>query len=314
MSSTFLKNRIIGSLAASSDEEIRTAASQISQNIIFSNPTLRLLAKHLVQLVAGKDASIADPKAEIEDMIAKYSIGLKDDVGGQDSFARSLMTHHGSVVLLTGSTGGLGSYLLSSLLSREDVAVVYAFNRRSKTGTIQQRQRAGFEDRGLDTALLDSEKLIYLEGDATQPNLLLDDRTYGEIRDSVTVIIHNAWRLDFNLALASFESNVRGTRHLIDLARASNKVLKPRFLFTSSVSSAQGWDKSKGAFPEEVQLDAGVAVGPGYGASKYVAERVCIYYVIVILDSPSYCLLSSWIDPCSQWFADNVIQDRTNHW
>ena len=285
--------------------------SRISQNVIFSNPTLRLLAGHLIQLVTGKDASpspTADPKAEIEAMIAKYSVGLNDDVGGP---ARSRMIHHGDVVLLTGSTGGLGSYLLASLLSREDIAVIYAFNRPSKTGTIKQRQRAAFEDRGLDTVLLDSEKLIYVEGDATQPHLSLDNRTYGEIRDSVTVIIHNAWRLDFNLALSSFEPHVRGTRHLVDLARASNKAaVKPRFLFTSSISSAQGWEKSKGAFPEEVQFDAGVAVGPGYGASKYVSERVRTR----MFGDYDPASLSLWIDPCDEWLACNVVQDRTDHW
>lgn len=277
LSSTFLKNRMIGSLAASSDEEIRAAASRVNQNIVFSNPTLRRLAGHLVQLVAGKDASplpAPDPKAEIEAMIAKYAIGLGHDVGGDTPVATSEGLHQRHVVLLTGSTGGLGSYLLASLLRREDIAIVYAFNRPSKTGGAKERQRAAFEDRGFDTALLDSDKLVFVEGDAAQPNLSLDDQTYGEVRDSVTVIIHNAWRLDFNLALSSFEPNVRGTRHLIDLARASNKAVKPRFLFTSSVASAQGWDKRKGAFPEEVQLDARVAVGPGYGASKYVSERV----------------------------------------
>jgi thioester reductase-like protein len=209
-------------------------------------------------------------------MIAKYAVGLGDEVGdGVPGRSRNRR-----VVLLTGSTGGLGSYLLASLLSHEDVAVVYAFNRPSKSSTIEQRQRAAFEDRGFDTAVLDSEKLVYIEGDAARPNLSLDDRTYGEIRDSVTMIIHNAWRVDFNLALSSFEPNVRGTRHLIDLARASKWAAKPRFLFTSSVASAQGWDKSRGAFPEEVQFDAGVAVGSGYGASKYVSERVRICVIV----------------------------------
>ena len=217
----------------------------------------------------GSPLAAPDPKAEIEDMISMYAVCL-------DNIAEGLPGKfpHRHVILLTGSTGGLGSYLLASLLSHDDVATVYAFNRPSKTSIIQDRQRAAFEDRGLDTALLDSEKLIHVEGDASQPSLSLDDRTYAKIRDSVTVIIHNAWRLDFNLALSSFELNVRGTRHLIDLARASKCPTKSRFLFTSSVGSAQGWDKNKGAFPEEVQYDTEVAVGPGYGASKYVSERV----------------------------------------
>jgi len=89
------------------------------------------------------------------------------------------------------------------------------------------------------------------------------------------VIIHNAWRLDFNLSLASFESNVRSTRKLIDFARAGPHASSTRFLFTSSVASAQSWDRAKGPFPEGVVEDAGVAVGSGYGEGKYVSERVC---------------------------------------
>ncbi|KAF9232860.1 putative nonribosomal peptide synthetase [Melanogaster broomeanus] len=42
-----------------------------------------------------------------------------------------------------------------------------------------------------------------------------------------------------------------------------------RFMFTSSVSSAQSWDRGKGLFPEEVQLDPSVA-------SKYVCEQIII--------------------------------------
>lgn len=42
-----------------------------------------------------------------------------------------------------------------------------------------------------------------------------------------------AWRVDFNLALASFESNVKGLRHLIDLALSTPQLSK--FVFASSI-------------------------------------------------------------------------------
>lgn len=92
----------------------------------------------------------------------------------------------------------------------------------------------------------------------------------------MTIIIHNAWRLDFNLSLASFEPNIRGTRNLIDLASHSRHPSAIRFLFTSTIGSAQGWDIVNGPFPEEVQYDSSTAVGGGYGEAKYVCERVCI--------------------------------------
>jgi nucleoside-diphosphate-sugar epimerase len=67
---------------------------------------------------------------------------------------------------------------------------------------------------------------------------------------------------------------VKGTRNLIDLARQSPLKSGVRFLFTSSVASAQGWNSTSGPFPEDLQLEANVALGSGYGESKYVSERV----------------------------------------
>ncbi len=97
---------------------------------------------------------------------------------------------------------------------------------------------------------------------------------FFQMRSCVNVIIHNAWRLDFNLSLSSFESNIRGTSHLVEFARNARYASSLKFLFTSSVTSASSWDQSKGSYPEDVVLDAGYAVGNGYGESKYVAERV----------------------------------------
>ena len=88
------------------------------------------------------------------------------------------------------------------------------------------------------------------------------------------MVIHNAWRLDFNLRLASFEPSIRGTRNLIDLASQSEYSSALRFIFISSVAVSQGWDRGKRLFPEEVQIDPSTAVGGGYGEAKYVCERV----------------------------------------
>ncbi|KAI5990800.1 putative aminoadipate reductase [Pisolithus marmoratus] len=292
LSATFLRNRINGSLRVSPDQNVREAVSRISQNIVFTYPTLRVLAEQLVNIITRK-ADTTDPKTEIENMLQKYSSGLSGKHVRGTPTKRDRNEPH--VVLVTGSTGALGSYLVASLLQREDIARIYVLNRRSKTTTSQERQLSTFQDRGLDTGLLESQKLVYVEGDTSQENLGLEDKTYaevriqpgfmrslsnsfhnlhGQIRDSVTVIIHNAWRVDFNLSLATLEPNVRGTRNLIDFALASKKTQKPRFMFTSSITSTQNWDTKRGPVPEDVIADAGVAVGNGYGASKYISERM----------------------------------------
>lgn len=87
-------------------------------------------------------------------------------------------------------------------------------------------------------------------------------------------MIHNAWRLDFNLSLESYEPNILGTRHFIDLVRSGPKPLDCRFLFVSSIGAVNNWDKSKGSVPEDAMEDVTVALGSGYGEAKHVAERV----------------------------------------
>ncbi|KAF7979760.1 hypothetical protein HWV62_41154 [Athelia sp. TMB] len=249
LSATFLRNRIISTLQNSTKMDVSNAAKEITQNFVFANPKITQLATRIEEFVTGNSVgALADALATVEAMIDQYSIGLDAPVASASSIESTF------VVLLTGTTGGLGSFLLESLLKEPCVTKVYAFNRPGRNcATIQPRQRAAFADKGFDVDLLTSPKLAYVEGDTAHPQLGLSATLYTEIRNSVTTIIHNAWRLDFNLALASFESNVRGTRHLIDLARQARRA--PR---------AETRRKA----------DAGVALGGGYGEGKYVCERI----------------------------------------
>jgi len=112
-------------------------------------------------------------------MIQKYSVGFEDSA--RDASA-TLIGRDGHVVVLTWSTGGLGSYLLASLLQCKDVSVVYALNRPSRgASSIQQRQRIRFDDRGLDVTLLQSEKLVYVETDTSHDDLGLDTELYQKV-------------------------------------------------------------------------------------------------------------------------------------
>ena len=93
---------------------------------------------------------------------------------------------------------------------------------------------------------------------------------------TVNLIIHVAWRLDFNLGVNAFESSIRGTRALVDFARAASHADSLRFLFTCSIASTMSWDpQTRGPVPEELIEDPRMCVhGGGYGQGKYVAERV----------------------------------------
>lgn len=123
------------------------------------------------------------------------------------------------------------------------------------------------------------------------------------------MIIHNAWRLDFNLSLPSFETHVRGLRNLIDLARSSRYASSLRFLFTSTIASAQSWNASeKGPYPECVITDASYAVGMGYGEGKYVSERVGFRRSFI----DRKLNLAYLKDPCKKWSPQHLFQNRPN--
>jgi len=82
-----------------------------------------------------------------------------------------------------------------------------------------------------------------------------------------------AWKVDFNISLASMEPLVAGTRRLIDFAISSPQTTPPRFLFVSSASVVRAWTGG-GSAPEVHVSDPAVAVGSGYGEAKWVAEGI----------------------------------------
>lgn len=70
-------------------------------------------------------------------------------------------------VLITGTTGGLGTALLSELIACENIARIFAFNRHARDGTsVLHRQQAAVRAQGLDENLVCSPKLVLLEGDS----------------------------------------------------------------------------------------------------------------------------------------------------
>ncbi|KAJ3824337.1 acetyl-CoA synthetase-like protein [Lentinula raphanica] len=271
LSSTMLRLRLVSALRKS---DFAAFASAITQNIIYNYPTISQLQEAILSIISNPDGHPEKNKTHedlIEEMISKYSIGL-DEPLQQPALP---FDPEKQIVLLTGSTGNLGAQLLASLLAKNTVARVYTLNRPSNKASMYDRHRARFEDKALDVSLLSSPKLVFLAGETSHDDLGLPQDVLNELRQNLTLIIHNAWRLDFNLSLASFESHVKGSRVLIDLARSSRYSSSIRFLFTSSIGSTQAWDaRLLGPYPEEVVMDPKYAVGGGYGESKYVTERI----------------------------------------
>ena len=87
------------------------------------------------------------------------------------------------VVLITGSTGRLGSFLLEKLLCDKRVRKVFALNRGSPTSdkTLLDRQREMFKTLEINMSLLTSSKVEYLVADYAKPLLGLSEEKYDEV-------------------------------------------------------------------------------------------------------------------------------------
>ena len=109
---------------------------------------------------------------QIETMIAQYSNPSWPTIHGD--------AEPGTTVLLTGSTGNLGSHILETLLRDPKFLRIYAFNRHSPHQPLDRHIKR-FENNGFDKACLTSDKLIFVEGDTSQDNLGIDPSLFNEV-------------------------------------------------------------------------------------------------------------------------------------
>jgi thioester reductase-like protein len=173
------------------------------------------------------------------------------------------------VVLITGSTGNLGSYILDSLLANPQVSSIYCLTRGTETA---KRQEESLAARGLRAL---SDKAKCLDADLRKPYFGLTIPPYRELLSEVTTVIHNAWQVDFNMTLSSFSSQIDIVSQLINFSAGSK--FGAQIFFISSISAVANWKSVTGKtedIPEGIFDDWRVPNAMGYGQSKFVAERL----------------------------------------
>ncbi|KZV69420.1 acetyl-CoA synthetase-like protein [Peniophora sp. CONT] len=259
-------------------------ARQIPQSVVYQHPSSRALSNYVFAALTGLDFDsrgdaetvVQDRVRAMETMVAKYSAGLPKLTGSQVSARYDIRVQ---TVLITGTTGRFGCHILAQLIEDPRVAHIFALNRSSpgatpsNSGSVRKRMSAAFESWGLDPILLRSAKVTWLECDYAAPHLGLVASVYAKIKSHVTTIIHNAWRVDFNLELSSFEPLIAGVRRLIELAAGASVIGGARILFVSSISVLFGTGSDREAL-EKPLTDARVSQGMGYAESKWVAETL----------------------------------------
>jgi thioester reductase-like protein/aryl carrier-like protein len=222
---------------------------------IYQNPSPAQLAAGLFALLEQSSQPRKDSKSDesIESILKTFQQKIED----LDELPKT--------VVLTGSTGSLGSYILDRLLRGATVERVICLNR---TGGNVERQARLHKTRALRT---DFSKVHFLEVDLSEKHFGLEDETYQSLQEQTTHIIHNAWPVDFNLSLPSFEPQLEGCLQLLELAKGAPNLVNLSFM--SSIGVANRWHrKYTGDIPETKIQDFDVAEDMGYAQSKLVSE------------------------------------------
>ncbi|KFY47376.1 hypothetical protein V494_00016 [Pseudogymnoascus sp. VKM F-4513 (FW-928)] len=255
-------SRSMGASLAASGAKIDEAA--VAPRAIYSNPTLKQLAKYL-HTAAHRDRTRSNSEDDKElfsmkSLILKYTADLPARRSNKPKPLES-----GQTIVLTGSTGSLGAYLLDTLCKSPRIKAVVALNRGADGG--KSRQPGVSEARGLGT---DFSKVEFLSADLSQPDLGLEAVKYKEVLAAADRIIHNAWPVNFNMTVASFEPSIRGVRHLVDVSAAAAKQVPITFL--STIDTTSNWNSSDNV-PESRLTDLSLPE-TGYGRSKLVGSFI----------------------------------------
>ncbi|KAK6592156.1 thioester reductase domain-containing protein [Botrytis cinerea] len=248
----------------------------ISPASVYSNPSLVELSEFLYktadlapedpdsayQSADPNEKEIKNPKlTAMESLFQEFVSTLP-----VESKPRVTPVTTGTTVLLTGTTGSLGSYLLNEMNNDPNVAHIYALDRSA--GGAEKYQQA-IAARGLSP--IDPERVTFLKADLSDSQLGVGQENYTKILENVTHVLHCQWPVNFNWTLNSFKPYITGVRNLAQMASSSTN--NAFVMFISSIAAVGGY-KGVGGVPEAPILDFTAAAPMGYGQSKLIAEAL----------------------------------------
>ncbi|HEY1839349.1 MAG TPA: thioester reductase domain-containing protein [Mycobacterium sp.] len=179
-----------------------------------------------------------------------------------------------SDLLLTGATGFLGPFLLSSLLAQTSYTL-HALVRATDADHGLDRIVASLRQAQLWSPALESEvraRVRVICGDLAEPALGIGEEAFQQLAGSVDLIVHNGALVNYVRTYDALRpANVEGTRELLRLAMTSHRktfhLVSSTFIYGWSTEPVVGeWD----ANAKMSGLDF------GYSQTKWVAEQLAL--------------------------------------
>ncbi|KAI1505473.1 acetyl-CoA synthetase-like protein [Biscogniauxia marginata] len=247
--------------------------SWISTRFVYEHPSIEALAGAMLHHLdpttpAASEGGVAtlNRVQKMKNMIEKYTQDLPRP--------RKLGQPEGTGyhVVITGSTGTLGTQLLARLLSDPNVATIRCLDRSAGAKERVTHSLASWSP----PRAIDNSRVSFHQADYSQPGWGLPSPLASELRNTANlVVIHNAWKVDFNHSLDSFETvHVRGVRNLVDFA--AKCAYRPCIVFVSSLSTVLNWADITATVPEHLPPTPEAAQPLGYAESKAAATESAI--------------------------------------
>ncbi|KAI8355141.1 hypothetical protein BD560DRAFT_484452 [Blakeslea trispora] len=248
----------------------------LSQSFLFQHPTIESIQQALLNH-ENQDISLqVEQQYQAAQTLAEDYIRL----ASQDFHRvekRDVLASEGHVILLTGATGSLGSFLLRDLLQDARVKRVYCCI-RGQPDQLNNRLLKAFESRSLDTTLLQADRVQVLPMNFSAPYLGFGKDLYERLAQEVTIIQHCAWLLDFNMPVDHYDRQcIAPFYQLLKFACLPSRPIHVHFI--SSVSASSGLDQAE-IKEEPLPMDAHVCMPMGYAHSKFVVEILLDYLAI----------------------------------
>jgi amino acid adenylation domain-containing protein/thioester reductase-like protein len=235
------------------------------------NPTLE---GHLEVVRNARDGHTAAVQADLPRVLEDDSVL---PAAFQPKSTKMQRLSEADTVLLTGTTGYLGAFLLNTLIETTTAQIICLVR---FTDISEDRNRAGgmARIRGnlLDLGLWNDsmlERIEVLPANLSRTRLGLSPDDFDELASRVQVIIHSAATVNLVYPYAAMRgANVIGTREIVRLACQAGATV--HHISTNGVlpNSVEGWSEDSmvaiNDVPEKL-LD-------GYGQTKWVAEQLIL--------------------------------------
>ncbi|EMC98541.1 hypothetical protein BAUCODRAFT_23288 [Baudoinia panamericana UAMH 10762] len=236
-------------------------------HFIFEYPSVEALRNKLVDQVSS-EAGITAPNRHhdwVRQAIDRYTTEI---MSWSEPLATPPATPGEEVVYLTGATGALGNALLECFVANPTIEKVYCAIRGSS-----DRLRSSMIQRGYSSAVVNSAKLHVVPYSMADLHLGLGEDLYAQLAAKVTTVVHNAWKMDFNVPVTEFDGDcLQGTVRLMHFASTGRRKM---FAFSSSVATHLGPAASGSEVAEtEAINEPSLALDTGYAQSKFIIEIV----------------------------------------